>query len=94
MNQLMNELMTEVFVEQPLASPGSAKKTRERWHRILRYGLKYSWRPCNTPRHRRGIFQGRQEYFQNSIRDISTAAKASGSEAEAAVEMLRMLFSQ
>ena len=25
LNQLMNELMTEVYVEQPLASPGSAK---------------------------------------------------------------------
>ena len=24
MNQLINQLMTEVFVEQPLASPGSA----------------------------------------------------------------------
>ena len=26
LNQLMNELITEVFVEQPLASPGSAKQ--------------------------------------------------------------------
>jgi hypothetical protein len=26
LNQLMNELITQVFVQQPLASPGSAKK--------------------------------------------------------------------
>ena len=27
LNELMNELITEVFVEQPLVSPGSANKT-------------------------------------------------------------------
>ena len=63
MNQLMNELLTEVFVEQPLALPGSAKKTMEGWRRILRYGLNTHGGP--------EIHRGIAEVYFRAARSIS-----------------------